>query len=163
MPRWNFQFQIGHILGTDMVPLLERQRRLDRPLHINLRWIALDIEARHHKLEGRAQVPGQDVPVELGTEEDLDIPLAGLNNTVMAEETCLRQQRRFNALTRRRPGMCRLHHGARVGGQPAGMRGRNAQGHPRLGALESEHLRAGGSGSHRTKQARGMKTAQVAA
>ena len=36
-----------------------------------------------------------------------------------------------------------------VGGQPAGMRSRNAPGHTHLRRIESEHLGAGGSGPPR--------------
>src|SRR5262249_12299004 len=141
-----------------MVALLKGQRCLDRPLHINLRRIPFDIEARGDELEGGAQVAGQGIPVELGAEEDLDISLSGLTNTVVAEETRLGEQRRLDALACSSPGMRRLHHGAGVGGQPTGMGGRDTQGHVRLGLIESEYLGAGGGSTHRTKQARGMKT-----
>src|SRR6266446_4419176 len=98
IPRRHLQFQRGDVFGTDVVALLESQGRLDRPLHINLRRIALDIEARVDELEGGAQVVRQGVPVEFGAEEDLNIPLVRLNNTVVAEETRLSEQRRLDAL-----------------------------------------------------------------
>src|SRR6267142_5778990 len=49
------------------------------------------------------------------TEEDLDIPLAGLNNTVVAEEARLGEQRGLDSLARGSPRMRRLHHGTGVG------------------------------------------------
>ena len=63
IPRRDLQFQRGHVFGTDMIPLLEGQSCLNRPLHINLRWIPLNIETRGDELEGGAQVAGQGIPV----------------------------------------------------------------------------------------------------
>ena len=71
--------------------LLQGLRRLDGPLHIDLRRIALDIEARGDELKSGAQVVRQGVPVEFGAEENVDIPLVRLKNTIVAEETRLGQ------------------------------------------------------------------------
>ena len=72
------------------------------------------------ELEGRAQIAGQGIPIELSTEEDVDIPLVRLNNAVVAKETRLSQQRPSTPW-RAAAGMRRFHHGAGVGGQPTGI------------------------------------------
>src|SRR5262249_27786313 len=91
VPRRHLQFEIGHVFSLDLVALLQGLRCLDSPLHINLCRIALDIKARGNELEGGAQVVGQGVPFEFGAEENLDIPLVCLKDTIVAEEARLGQ------------------------------------------------------------------------
>ena len=155
-PRRNLQFQIGHVFSTDVVALLEGLCRLDRPLHINLRRITLDIEAGGSELEGRAQIAGQGIPIEL-SEEDVDIPLVRLNNAVVAKETRLSQQRPSTPW--RAAAGCVDFTMVPVLAVSPPVCSRDTQSHTRLALIESEHLGAGGSGPTGPNRP-GMKPAQ---
>ena len=141
--------------------LPQRGYGLDGPLHIDLRGIALDVEAALDQIVALAKTLRQCRPIEVVTEERRDVALLGLEDLVVPAVAVGGQERRLDAGPPGAAGVGRLGHGSVVRKQAARARGGYPQRHRGLSSVEAQDIRGRGGGGQWAVHPRRVKAAQV--
>ena len=133
----------GHALdvaGVEAILLTQFQRGFDGILHVDLGWETLDVEAWVDQSPRGAEVAGGNVPVELSAEYGGCIAYGRFQYLVAGGVAHPGEDGRFSAHASGIAGVGGLDHGSRVGGQPAGAGGGDAQRHQRLVRVQAQGL-----------------------
>ena len=147
----------GHlrdVVGVECVLLTQVQRRLDGVLHVDLGREPLDVKAGVDQPPRRAQAAGGNVPIEFAPEQCGRITHGRFQDLVAGGVAHAGQYGRLGAHAGGVARVGGLDHGPGVGGQPAGARGGDAQGHQGLVRVQAQGLGGGGGSPQRTHQAR---------
>ena len=148
--------QMLHVLGAHSMRVVEVERGFGEPLHVDLCGESLDVKAgvRDPWDKACSKTAGHDVPVDPSGKQAVCVTAGGFEDIGMAGVAASRQEGRFDAHASCVAGVCGLHHGAGVGGQATGSRGRDAERHPGLVRAQRQHPGRGGGAAQRSHHAR---------